>query len=313
MSQSMSQRMSQSSQILVGVDGSDASLAAVRFAAREAGRVGASLHLVHVLPSRAPITPMAPMVRMDFAETGAAILAEAESAALEGIPGTSVTTSLLDGPRVPTLVKEARDARMLALGHVRGPSIDRLVTGATVTAVAARAACPVVAVPADHVAGHEHACVLVGVKSTEHSRHLLHRGFELAAERHARLLLVHAWEFGRGYDDLIAARIDTNAWEVRARDAIEQGIAPLQEQFPQVPTEIRIVHGQPARVLCDATAEADLMLMARRPRIFPRGHLGGTARALLRHGRCPVVIEPSADEPEASAEPEIEQAGSLTS
>lgn len=296
--------------ILVGVDGSEASKAAVRFAAREANRLGASLHLVHVLPSYVPISPMAPLT-LDLRGAGQAILSEALKLAREQLDTTRVTTSLLDGSRIPTLLKAASDSRMLALGHVRGPSIDRLLTGATVTAVAAHATCPVVAVPPDYVANDGHERVLVGVKSTEHSQHLVHRGFEVAAERHARLLLVHAWEFGREYDDLIFEHIDTNAWEDRARAAIERSIAPLREHYPSVTTEIRIVHGQPARVLCDATRESDVLLMARRPRAFPMGHIGGTARALLRHSYCPVSIEPRADEPEGDVEMVLEEAGTL--
>lgn len=48
--------------LLVGVDGSRASSAAIRFAAHEARRLGADLHLVHVVPDYVPITPMFPLV-----------------------------------------------------------------------------------------------------------------------------------------------------------------------------------------------------------------------------------------------------------
>lgn len=301
--------MPQNPPILVGVDGSPTSKEAVRFAAREAERVGTSLHLVHVLPSYVPISPMSPLVRMNFKDTGEAILTHAEQVARAEQPEATVTTSLLGGPRISRLLQATHDARMLALGHVQRPSFDRLVTGATVTAVAAHAACPVVAVPLDWRARGEHDRVLVGVKSTTHSQHLLRRGFELATERRARLLLVHAWEFGNQYDDVIATHVDTNAWEGRARRAVEEAIEPLRQLFPDVQTEIRIVHGQAARVLSDATEDSDLLLLARRPRAFPLGHVGGTARALLRHSVCPVAIEPSADEPEASAGLELEDAG----
>jgi nucleotide-binding universal stress UspA family protein len=56
------------------------------------------------------------------------------------------------------------------------------------------------------------------------------------------------------------------------------------------------VHGQPAQVLRDASASADLVLIARRRHAFPVGHLGGTARALLRESLAPVMVLPPAEE-----------------
>lgn len=285
--------------VLVGVDGSPASRSAVRFAVHDADRLATGLHLVHVLPSYVPMSPMAPLVRLDLHETGKTILAEAARVAREEDVAVSVSAELLRGPRIPMLLKAAASARCLVLGHVRGPSLDRVITGATVTAVAAHSTCPVVAVPPGWSAKDVHDRVLVGVKSTEHSQHLLRRAFEVAAERHAELLLVHAWEVGQAYDDLILERTDTEAWAARSREALEHDLAPLRKDFPSVRAEIRIVHGQAARVLCDASEDADLLLVARRPHAFPGGHVGSTARALLRRSACPVSVETAADKPMA--------------
>ncbi len=304
--------MSYHHSIVVGVDGSRGSEAAVRFSAHEAHRLGADLRLVHVIPVYVPVSPLAPLVPTDLQGTGHAILAGAAKLAGESLPAYRVTTSLLDGPRVPALLQAAGHARMMALGHERGPTLDRLVTGATVTGVAAHARCPVVAVAPDYVARDEHACVLVGVKSTEHSPHLLRRGFEAAAERNARVLMVHAWEFHQEYDDLIASRIDTAAWETRARHAIRRHVAGLVQAYPEVQSEVRVVHGQPAHVLKVASDEADLMLLARRAHAFPLGHLGGCARALLRASSCPVAIVPPADEPDSGMDLVLEQTGSFS-
>lgn len=288
--------------VLVGVDGSPASRSAVRFGAREADRLGARLHLVHVLPTYVPMSPMAPLVRLDLHETGQAILSESARVARDADVAAPVSTELLRGPRIPMLLKAAAGARCLVLGHVRGPSLDRVITGATVAAVAAHAACPVVAVPPGWSAKDAHDRVLVGVKSTEHSRHLLRRGFEVAAQRDAELLLVHAWEVGQAYDDLILERTDTEAWAARAQRALEHELAPLRRDFPGVTVQVRIVHGQAARVLCDASEDADLLLVSRRPHAFPAGHVGGTARALLRRSSCPVSVETPADRAMADLE-----------
>lgn len=60
---------------------------------------------------------------------------------------------------------------------------------------------------------------------------------------------------------------------------------------------IVVRHAHPARAIVEASAHADLVLLARRPHAFPGGHLGGTARAVLRESSCPVEILPPAAEP----------------
>src|SRR4051812_28557433 len=102
--------MTDNQPILVGVDGSRASSAAIRFAVRESMRVGAPLRLVHVVPQFFPVVPMHPLLPTDLEDTGRAILAEAvaEVSALQ--PGLRVSSSLMDGPRVRVLVDEGRAA-----------------------------------------------------------------------------------------------------------------------------------------------------------------------------------------------------------
>lgn len=278
--------------IVVGVDGSRASSAAVRWAAQEALRTGADLRLLHVLPGVTPATPEAPTLPADLEATGRALLAAAaeEVAAVE--PRLRCTTGLLHAPRVRGLVEAAHEARSIVLGHERRRTVDRLLVGSTVTGVAATAPCPVVAVPPGWSAADEHGCVLVGVKDAAASEILLRRALDLAVERGARLLVVHAWELPGEYAELAAATIDVAAWQERARHEIEAALAPAREGRPGTEIEVRVVHGQPARVLQRASGEADVLVLARRARAFPFGHLGGTARALLRHSDCPVAVAP---------------------
>ena len=268
------------SPILVGVDGSRASSAAIRYAAHEALRLGAPLRLVHVLAEFIPMAPMAPLMPSDLEDTGRAILARAVDEACALLPTDQVSSSLIGGPRVRALVQVAKDARLIAFGHERRPTIDRLLTGATVTGVAAAAACPVVAVAPEWSAAAEHGCVLVGVKSLDDSSHLLRRAFETAAERGARLLVVHAWELPAEYDDLITTRVDLVAWQDRATHAIDRAIATFQDAYPEVKVEVRVVHGQAAHTLRAASEVADLVCL---PDVRERSPSGTSAG---RRGPC---------------------------
>ena len=133
---------------------------------------------------------------------------------------------------------------------------------------------------------------MVGLKSTDHARGLLRRGFETAAARGAALVVVHAWELPSGYDDMIAGRVGREQWHDRLSSQIEPHLAEWRDAFPDVDVELRIVHGQPARVLHEAAARAELLLLVRRLYGFPGGHLGGTGRTLLRSAPCPVEVVP---------------------
>ena len=55
---------------------------------------------------------------------------------------------------------------------------------------------------------------------------------------------------------------------------------------------IEVRRGQPARVIADASAESDLLVIGRRRHTFPVGRLGSTGRALLRESHCPIEVLP---------------------
>ena len=131
------------------------------------------------------------------------------------------------------------------------------------TGVAAAAACPVVAVPPDWSATVSHGTVLVGVKSMTESPQLLRRAFETAAQRHSRLVLLHAWELPAEYDDLITARVDEVGWRERAQQTIARSIITFQDAYPEVKVDIRVVHGQAAHALRRASDGADVLLLRR--------------------------------------------------
>ena len=297
--------------VLVGVNGSPASSSAVRYAAQEAQRLGSSLKLFHVVPNYVPIAPMHPLAPSDLTAAGREILNKAMTEAHELLDPTRVTASLHVGPRIPVVLELAEHARLVVLGSQERTVLDRLLTASTLVGVASGAVCPVVAVPLGWTHKEQHN-IVVGVKSTEHSAELVRRALEIADERNAKVILVHAWELPTEYDDLITARVNEDEWAARARRTIESSLSGIRDAYPKVPVEVRVIHGQPARVLQAASEEAELLLLARRHRGFPLGHLGGTGRALLREGHCPVEVVPPADEPIEGSDLVLEQAGILS-
>lgn len=287
--------------VVVGVGGSArASEAAVRYGVEQAHVLGTGLRLVHVVPTYVPMAPMLPMPPEDLQDVGLEVVDEFAAVAREHLPADRISTAVVTGPRGAQLVAAARHAPMLVLGHEQHPVLDRLLVGTTVAGVAAQAEVPVVVVPTGWSSEEERRCVVVGVKSVDHAAPVVRRAFETAARQGARVLLVHAWELQGQYDDLITSRVDLEEWSAHVGMALAKTIAPIREAWPDVPLEIRVLHGQPARLLRDVSREGDLLVLAKRTHAFPAGHLGATGRILLRESRCPVeVVPPGEPEPPA--------------
>ncbi|MGB0100568.1 MAG: universal stress protein [Nocardioides sp.] len=278
--------------VVVGVDGSEATAAALRYGLTEAARRGARLRLVHVVPDNLPVSPVMPVLRDDLAEIGAAILAEAQAQAHAAAPDVPVEVWLHHGGRSVELARAAEHADQLVVGRDERPLLERLLRGNTSTGVAARAAVPTVAVPAGWEPA-ERGTVLVGVKSTAHLDALLGDALAVAAERGSRVVLLHAWSLPTEYDDRVQGRVAHAEWARRTAADLEPHLQAWRATYPEVEVEIRSVHEHPVPALITASAEADLLVLVRRAHGMPAAvQLGGTARSVIRAAHCPVRVVP---------------------
>ena len=282
--------------ILVGVDGSGGSNAAIRYAAAEAERSGAGLRLVHVTPDYLPIASVYPLTvpfsERDLEATGNEILADAAKLAGRLLDPSRVTTALVWGERGPSLLEAAEGAALVVLGEDERGLLERIAVGSTVAHVAAHATVPVVAV---HVGWMPTARdrVVVGIKCLDPLPVDVLRGaLRVASDRKASLEIAFVWEMPGIYDDFLLSAIDFDAMGRQVETDLRAGAASLFAEFPDVRVDVRTGHGQPARVLRDESDRADLLVIARRAHAFPVGHFGSTGRALLRESRCPVEILP---------------------
>lgn len=137
-------------EIVVGLEGSEAAAAALRWAADEAHRRGASLRVVHSwqLPSGDELAAGAAFREVTAADARARAtrwLAEALGSA-----GTHAgwVLDIVEGPPGPVLVERARGAALLVVGTGEHVGIRRLVEGSVSHYCLSHATCPVVAVPA---------------------------------------------------------------------------------------------------------------------------------------------------------------------
>lgn len=132
--------------ILVGVSESAASRAALRWAAAEAGRIGADLIAVRAWErrSRAAYAQHADAVE-DLQERARRELAVAVSEVLGFDLGRQTAAEVIQGTAERVLVARSKDADLLVLGSASGITAGRSI-GAVVRSCLSRAACPVVLV-----------------------------------------------------------------------------------------------------------------------------------------------------------------------
>lgn len=293
--------------ITVGIDGTEGSDAAALWAAREADRVGAGLRLVHVFDDYIPMAgfyaAVYPRGSVEGRHVAEKLVRDAARRIETILPGDRVQPLVLRGDRRAGLLRAAADSDLLVLGDEPHPARQRLLTGSIIDSLAAHSSAPVVVVPAGCAGLPSRSVVVAGVKFFTASRELVRQAFELAADRGARLIVLHAWEYSAPYDDLVFAQVDLAGWEERSARDLRQVVDDVARDFTNVDTEVRFVRGQPARVLADASAEADLLAITRRLHGFPLGHLGGTGRTALRETQCPAVVLPPAVETVRLAEP----------
>jgi len=206
-----------------------------------------------------------------------------------------ISTEVLPEEPVPALLREGRIASALVLGSRGRGGIAELLLGSVSLAVAARADCPVIVLRGGHddrVRSTMRGRVVLGVgEDPEHSA-AVRFAFEEAAERRVPLEAVRAWRCP-GYettDHPLMAGEPARLHEERAVRILD---AALRDAPEGVELRRRTAEGSARKVLLDASADADLLVVGAQRR---HGHLGlqigRVAHAVLHHSSCPVAVVP---------------------
>ena len=125
--------------IIVGIDGSQAAIAAARWGVDEAISRAVPLRLISVMKQTHP-SPDDYARDLAHAETS---LREAQFAVEAGQKPVKIETEIPRGPAGPVLVEASRDAEMICVGSVGIGRYARSILGSTATELAEKAHCPV--------------------------------------------------------------------------------------------------------------------------------------------------------------------------
>ena len=287
--------------VLVGVDGSDDALRAVRWAAVEAGRRQLPLRLVHafdwVIEPDFTVLKGEEHYRDMLLERARKHLDAAADIAAKVQPGLTVQQQLIVGHPADVLTAEARQARLLVLGDRGLSRIAGVLVGSTAAAMAVHAACPLVVVRGDELTGEPSRLwpVVVGVDDASSSEAAIGFAFQAAAARGVPLIAVHAYAHPVA-DPAFAKLID---WAVLAEDARQRLAVRLtgwSEKFPEVTVRQVPALDQPVHQLVTLSGTAQLVVVGSRGRGQLAGLLlGSVSNALMHKSGCPVaVVRPDA-------------------
>lgn len=260
--------------VLVGVDDSESSISAVRWAAEEAVARGLPLELLHVTPYAQPIAPAGP-------HGAQSILARGRTVARRHADGVDVRTRLVTGAAATALVEASAGASLLVLGLIGGGRTEEILLGSTTLAVSGHAACPVVGVRSWPMPVSTRREIMLGLDAdTEQA--VLDTAFDMAEQRGCDVVVVHCTS-----DRELESGDSGPAW-------LEDELAAARRRHPAVNAHTEVHGGLAVNVtntLLRQSARAEAVVVGTRNRgPAARILLGSTSRGLLRHSQVPVVV-----------------------
>ncbi|WP_285760254.1 universal stress protein [Nocardiopsis ansamitocini] len=275
---------------VAGVDGSEGAAIALDWAAGAAQARGIGLRIVHVLTGPSGSVPG------DRGRSGAVLVARERDRVRRVRPGLAVDTRVVRGEPVEALVAEAARADLLVVGSRGNGSLATVLLGSTSVGVSARAACPVVVVPAVAPrAPQPGGRVVVGVDGSPASCKALEFALAEAVRGGRGLAVVHAWQVPAQVDPMAFAAVSTMGREtVRTRN--ERYLSGLVAEARTRETEsvrvrVRMAEKPPAEALLAAAERADLLVVGSRGRGGMAGLLLGSVSQSVLHGAVlPVAV-----------------------
>ena len=282
--------------VIVGVDGSPASDAAVAWGAHDAAVRGVPLTLMHVENPAAPTWAQAPLLERlkgwQHAE-GRSMLANAFKIAHDTVADDAraeINGELLFSATVPTLIDRTRNADLIAIGTDGRGALTRGLLGSVSSSLVRHAHCPV-AVIREHPASPPQPSqgpVVVGIDGSPHSELAIKTAFEEAARRGIDLVALHAWS-----DRELIELPGLDMSEVKAEEQriLSEALAGWQERYPDVAVTKRLVGDMPARALIDESRSAQLVVVGTRGRnLLARNILGSVSNAVVQSAGVPVIV-----------------------
>ena len=273
-------------EVLVGVDGSDCALRAVRWAAEEAERRQAPLRIVHAAPylhTRRADTPAPDLPR------ARQITGQAYTAARHTAQGVRATAEVVPEDPVRALLRAAETAQLVVLGISTTGTLDELILAPVAHRVVARSPQPVVVVPrrrGPEVAGRP-VVALLGLADPEDDGPVLEEAAEAARRLGVPLEVVRNRTAETGGQGGTGSPAD---WSAR---------------YPEVDIRTTDLPGASPRQLLGAACPSPLIVTTAGHGGMLHRPMDGAHRYLLRHCTSPMILVPPVHRPQNEPREEI--------
>ncbi|MCV7257519.1 universal stress protein [Mycobacterium shimoidei] len=280
--------------LLVAVDGSDESRAAISWAARESCLRHEAVTLMHVVQPVVVSWPIAveqatiAKWQEDNAREVIALARNEFTAAREGSQPCDVATEIRYSNVVHALVDASKDARMIVVGSRGRGALSRILLGSVSSGVLHHADCPVVIVHRNAPSPDSDAPILLGIDGSPASEEATAFAFEEAALRGVPLIALHAWSDVGVFPIL---EMDWRTYRDEGEEVLGERLAGWQEQYPDVRVERRLVCDTPARWLIKESRKAQMVVLGSHGRGgFGGMLLGSVSSAVAQAAQVPVVV-----------------------
>src|SRR5450756_2579762 len=286
--------------VLVGVDGSPASLEAADWAAAYAHAHGRALHLVCAYS-----VPSFTAAALDGGYAALDDTAIAEGARATGVRTTSAVAT---GDAAAVLVELSRGAATVVVGtRGRGGFAERLL-GTVSSALPAHAQWPTVVVPyrgrqgrapeiedATQDAAHRTRVgrIVVGVDGSPAAEVALEYAIREAEAWGAELTAVAGVPIGTGTSYLawLPAAVDHETVLHDVAEGLDVVVDRALTGHPDLQVRRHVLDGTGAQLLTEFSSAVDLIVVGSRGRGgFAGLLLGSTSQAVLHHSTCPVMV-----------------------
>lgn len=301
--------MSDHQEILVGADGSAASVNALNWAIAESAKLGWPIRIVtaYSLPSFTAASLDGGYAAFDdtaIQQGARAVLDEAVAHAVA--QGATVTGSLVTGDAVGVLVEMSKEFGLSVVGtRGRGGFADRLL-GTVSASLPAHGYCPTVAVPLLREDAGDDAReiddlpevepirrIVVGIDGSEQSEYALYYAAQQAQLWAAELTAVGAvpMNSGAGLLAWLPSAVDHAQVLADVQEGLNVVVDRVLRDFPGLEVRRVVLDGTGAELLTEFSQAVDLIVLGSRGRGGFRGLLlGSTSQAVLHHSQCPVMV-----------------------
>jgi nucleotide-binding universal stress UspA family protein len=280
--------------VVVGVDGSDVSSAALAWATRFASLESRPLSVVHACGLPAAMTDFEDLLASErgLRSIGRKITAEAEAEARLNDPGLAVSSTVVMGSPGNVMVEASETAALVVVGARGRGAIASVLLGSVSGQVTREGHCPVVVVRG--WAEETHRPVVVGADGTRASTAAVEFAFHQATMHGVPLTILHAtWdprERPSPVGDLLTDEQRTGL-SGGQEPLVAETVAGLRERYPDVRVTEVCRRGPPVRELVAASRGASLLVVGSRGRrLMGSTLLGSVSRRVVERAECPVAV-----------------------